>query len=460
MKEISRDRFNVFVGFIRKPEVTDIAKEINWFQNDAGTLFATILFCLTDGDYNCLIFSRDADGRFKPIKIEIDFATADEATAWIEQKFCELEDANVSNLDATLKKKYDLFAVNKKYENRLHYYFEILRDKKSHVAAKTLISEIMPHFIDIDGNFIQQFQTDGFDQRLWELYLFCYFNDELINIDRSHNTPDFLLSKDDVEVALEAVTISRKTLRQDSQTPLDKLPTEEEMAKLLKNDMPVQYGRALINKLGHFVGGKHYWELEHTIGKPLVFAIADFHDDFAMTWSTPALCTYLYGYEYSHYHDKEGKLHVEPIKVDNHEQGGGQNTFPSGFFFQPGAENISAVLHSTSGTLSKFNRMGVQCGFGLPEIRMIRQVFVHNNDPNATVPIVEKYEVGEESNEKWAEGISVYHNPNAIHPLPFDFFPSAAHHIFEDESLKSYLPDRFVYSSQTCTILLKESDNE
>jgi hypothetical protein len=42
----------------------------------------------------------------------------------------------------------------------------------------------------------------------------------------------------------------------------------------------------------------------------------------------------------------------------------GQKVIPSGFFDLPGPENVSAVLFSNSGTISKFNRMGVVAGFG------------------------------------------------------------------------------------------------
>lgn len=32
------------------------------------------------------------------------------------------------------------------------------------------MSEMMRHFVDVDGNFVQQFQTTAFDSRIWELY--------------------------------------------------------------------------------------------------------------------------------------------------------------------------------------------------------------------------------------------------------------------------------------------------
>jgi hypothetical protein len=34
---------------------------------------------------------------------------------------------------------------------------------------------MMHWYEDPDGNFIEQFQTTGFDARLWELYLFAMF---------------------------------------------------------------------------------------------------------------------------------------------------------------------------------------------------------------------------------------------------------------------------------------------
>src|SRR5258708_36614811 len=36
--------------------------------------------------------------------------------------------------------------------------------------ARTLIESMMPYYEDVDGNFVQQFQSSAFDARFWELY--------------------------------------------------------------------------------------------------------------------------------------------------------------------------------------------------------------------------------------------------------------------------------------------------
>ncbi|MFA4839875.1 MAG: glycosaminoglycan attachment protein, partial [Candidatus Neomarinimicrobiota bacterium] len=60
-----------------------------------------------------------------------------------------------------------------------------------------------------------------------------------------------------------------------------------------ENAMPIRFGSPLYSKLQ-----KRYWDLPHVTGHPLVFAIADFHDDQSMLWSSTSLIDYLYGFRY------------------------------------------------------------------------------------------------------------------------------------------------------------------
>jgi hypothetical protein len=64
------------------------------------------------------------------------------------------------------------------------------------------------------------------------------------------------------------------------------------------------------------------------------------------------------------------------------------------------------------------------------------------------------YQVTTESNETWAEGLSMFHNPNAQHPVPEYLFPSVAHHYFDDGQIISRLPEFHPYSSTTMNIIL------
>lgn len=451
MERISRKRFDAYVDFTRNPFIFKVGEEKGWYENKARTLFGVILWDYTDKDYNSVILGRDKNRQIRAIDVKCSFSDITSAEEWINSNAKTLEESGQTFFSQGdgVKNGIDLFApiVDK---SRIHPYFDIVNTKPTHIAAKALISEIAPHFYDVDGNFVEQFQTQGFDSRLWELFLFCYFNEEHLHIDRTHSAPDFMLSNGEIEVGLEAVIVGRKT----SPTPFEKndfLKLKIDIEEETKNSMPIRYGSPLYSKLNYTPKGSglHYWEYPHTSGKPFVIAIADFHEDFSMTWSTTALQTYLYGFRYSNSYDDNGNLIITPEKIEYHEDPNTGKKIPSGFFFQPGAENISAILHTTSGTISKFNRIGKQCGFDENNTIMIRLVAFHNHDKNASKPHFAQYLVTEECEETWGEGISIYHNPNAIHPLPKDFFPTAAQHTLENDMIVSQLPDIYVYSSFT-----------
>src|SRR5699024_6681360 len=95
---------------------------------------------------------------------------------------------------------------------------------------------------------------------------------------------------------------------------------------------------------------------------------------------------------------------------------------PSGFFFQPNTENISAIIFSTCGTISKFNRMGKQADLGSELPILIRIGAFHNHESNAIDPTFRHYQVNQESNETWSEGVIIFHNPNAKYPIDPNLF--------------------------------------
>lgn len=220
-----------------------------------------------------------------------------------------------------------------------------------------------------------------------------------------------------------------------------------------QNDFALNYGSSLFSKLMHVNkdNGFHYWEHEHTKGIPFVFAIADFHEALAMTFSSTSLINYLYGFKHEYNYDQNGNLVITPIKIPYHTKKSGVN-IDSGFFFQKKTENISAILHTASGTLSKFDRIGKQCGFDQHNISMFRVVTKYNNEKNAVKPIEESYHVDENCDEKWSEGISIFHNPNALIPLPIEMFPLATHHVFKDGQIISQNCENHVYSSFTIIV--------
>ncbi|TAN68439.1 glycosaminoglycan attachment protein [Paraclostridium sordellii 8483] len=452
MIDISRKAFDIYVEFIRNPIVFEIAEEVRWYTNEDNTLFGVILFDIIDKDYSAVFLKRDKNKKVKYVDNETSFISISKAEEWINLMEDKVK-RDKMQLESDTKDKIgvDLFnlVVDK---SRIHPYFKAINEMPSHSAAKKLIAEITPHFIDVDGNFVEQFQTAGFNSRLWELYLFCYFHEEGLKINREYDAPDFILSNDNTSVAVEAVIAENKTsyLEIDERRVPEYVDVEEET----KNKLPLIYGSSLYSKLSHKTKDKnlHYWQYEHTKDIPFVIAIADFHDVFAMNISTTALINYLYGLKHSHYYDDNKDLVVVTEKIKSHIKENTGVEIPSGFFFQPEAENISAIIHSASGTISKFDRIGKQCGFDTNNTIMKRIVSVYNPEPNADKPLVFEYFVNEDCEETWGEGISVYHNPTALNPLPKDFFPSATHHFMENGIIVTKNYESHVYSSFTYLI--------
>jgi hypothetical protein len=332
---------------------------------------------------------------------------------------------------------------------RLNQSFDLVRTMPGYSSAKGIIAEAMHHYRDVDGNFIEQFQTTGFDSRLWELYLFAYLSEERLLINRSQNSPDFLVTDGTCTAAIEAVTVQPSQDRQAENISLKEL-TPDKIQELQRHYMPIKFGSPLYSKLK-----KRYWEKEHVVGKPLVLAIADFHAKQSMLWSSTALLNYLYGLHHEFDVSSDGQLIISPTKIDYHELNG--KRIPSGFFFTEDAENVSAVMFSATGTIAKFIRIGKIAGFGEPSIRVYFRGTCYKHDVNAAIPDIFNFEVDELYRESWGTGISVYHNPNAILPLPRDIFPSVAHHYMQPNGqIKSYIPDFQPFSG--LTVMLQPVD--
>lgn len=437
---INKKLFDIYLLFTREPFVRYFSKELEFYSNGNGGLLGFISLDLTDNDYSVCVLSRDNSKQYRAERIQVSIPTIKEAREWIEKT---MSDDTITFHD-NKHKFFDIFAaLNNK--NKLHPNFIHLRDHLGYEAAKRTMSEISYHYKDIDGNFIEQFQSkNGFDSRIWELYLFCFFREQYFSFERAHEAPDYIVEKLTYKIAVEAVIVSRKT-------PVEEYEPQkpEEINEKLRNEMPLLFSNALFDKTK-----KKYWEKEHVKGFPFVIAIADFHDTMSMTWSFSALLEYLYGHTYKHTFDADGKILVDAVKVANYRKANGTE-IPSGFFLQKENENISAVLFSSCATVSKFNRMGKQAGLGNSNSKLIRMGSFHDHTPDADKPKLCVYEVSEDSSETWSEGVVIYHNPNAKHPLDRNVFEDTiAQCFFQDGKLISFFPEIFPYNNLTQNLIL------
>jgi hypothetical protein len=165
---------------------------------------------------------------------------------------------------------------------------------------------------------------------------------------------------------------------------------------------------------------------------------------------------YLYGYDHDWERDQNGRIHIHPRKVETHHWG--DKVIPSGFFELPDAENVSAVLFSSSGTISKFNRLGVLAGFGSGRVHLVREGFAADHDPDATEPRHFRLDVDAATySETWVEGLEVYHNPRARHPIDPLMLPGAAHHrVLADGQLQSLAPEWHPLGSVTFVFVAED----
>ncbi len=441
---ITRHRFNALT-FAKHPGAALMAEEVEWWADNDERVLGTIFIDFEDEEWNCIVLGRDEKALFRYIDGQFSLATPALARNALRALMLQASDSGLAMFEQSdiTSKKTEIFRVANKLIGRTHRNFDILTKDRGHAAARKIIQEIAYAYTDLDGNFVEQFQTTGFHARLWELYLHAYLHESLFISHRRHDRPDYEVEKFSGPLFIECVTVNPNP---DFDPPF--APTTPAQVEELNRDYtPIKFGSPLFSKLQ-----KRYWELPHVTGKPLLIAIHDFHENEAMTWTSPGLSQYLYGLRFRPFFDAKGKLHVMPEAIESHTYKG--KTIPSGFFKQAGAENIAGVLFSSSATLAKFNRMGTLAGFGDPDVVLMRAGTRYDHDPNAAVPKpFFAYVKPGDYEESWGEGLSLYHNPGAIHPVDPRLFPGIAHHYLKDGQQVSMLPEFFPYGSITSIIV-------
>lgn len=332
---------------------------------------------------------------------------------------------------------------------KLHPLFEGLRTSPASEPARWMLDEVYQSFEDADGNFLEQFQTSAFNARFFELYLFAYFSRSGFVVERPKPNPDFLVSRDGIRVAVEATTTNPSTsgVLADEGRKISDLQGIE-LAEYEQHELPIRFGGPLSSKLK-----KRYWDSEHCQGLPFVIAIEAFHDDKSLKLADGALICYLYGTDEIGIWDKGDRFRIERKTVKEHTVG--DKTISSGFFSQPETQHISAVLFTNSGTSGKFSRMGYQHGIGCDVISMTRMGYCWNPRPDVMDPTFFSYNLDDPPFvETWGQGLVVLHNPNALKPLPKNFFVDAVQSHFQGGALRSDISHWHPLSSETLKIFL------
>lgn len=300
----------------------------------------------------------------------------------------------------------------------MHPSFKGVCDSVGHRGARKLMDEMFGLLPNPDKNYIEQFQTTGFDSRVFELALFSYFQNSGYLVERSFEQPDFIVANGKTRVAIEAVTSSPQAdVRFKNTIPYMEKLSFDEIQGRIDNDFPIRIGSALFSKLN-----KRYWELPQCKDIPLVLAIQPFHEAGSLTYTSIGLFSYLFGIRTSSSATDSGDLIFRNERVKTHQVG--EKVIPSNFFSQPLSENISAVMFSNSFTVSKFTRMAYQMGYFQDGLKIQREGFYYPENDQVLIPPMYRYFLDEPNahQETWAESLVIFLNPNARIPLARDFF--------------------------------------
>lgn len=312
----------------------------------------------------------------------------------------------------------------------------LLRERKFR-AARLLLQDAFERMAVRDPGFVKDFQGTEFDTRQFELFTSELLHEAGAEFRLNGDQPDFEVAIAGVEFAIECATANPTKTDQAPKPYRAVNPRDADMADLkdrVANELPTRFGGVLHAKRMKRIKPKNqaYWELPHTVGKPLIFAVQTFHEDGALSFSSSAISTYLYGIEHTPAWDDQGNLIIKQTKAPAHRKPNGE-LIPSGFFDYDGVENIAGVLWSNTGTIPKFQRMAMQGPYPDPMVRAFRVGSAGNPDPNAHAPQSFAYEVGDEGcEETWGEGCVLFHNPNASTPLPHDVLTNVSNAYIDD----------------------------
>lgn len=303
------------------------------------------------------------------------------------------------------------------HPEKLHKNFKVILDP-ARDAERAELQRWAEGFPDRDNKFVQELQTT-FNSSFWELYLNALFTDYGFDFDWSHASPDFHLKHKAGEFIVEATTANAadgkaKEWEKDPTTALESLK-DMEFGPLNKEAM-IRISNALLGKLRAY--RDKYQRLDHVKGKPFVVAIAPFEQpNFQYQYDRPIRAVL-----FDHYVDEDAYLKnpsaypngPEGVSLGFVEKANGASV-PLGIFLDDQWAEISAVVFSCVATWGKVD---VLCRD--PKIKgVVNSTWA--SKPHGR-PVQRTGYRGGEYTETIADGVQVFHNPNARHPLSPEVF--------------------------------------
>lgn len=360
-------------------------------------------------------------------------------------------------------------------EDALHPYFKEVKNEPAYAKTHQIINEWGKGLLGRNGEttkFIKEFQTT-FNSSYWELYLNKAFREFGYEIDYSKASPDFnLIGQDGGKISVEAVTSNPATI------PTLLLEKTEIPDREFLDESTLKLAGKIRDKLHLYLGDgkkKHpYSSLPHVQNNPFVLALSPFDRKLSQSQNNTAINRVLYGLE------PPENIHSPQKTVHNILNRNNKNV-NLGIFTNDNFKEISAIIFSTTGTLGKavalagtaefvkatrLRKMGVvefMAKEGLEKIGKSRlqvsetwDIFSQRDFFGFDVCGHDVHLCGaSEHKESHLDGLQIYHNPFAIHPLSEDDFNSkeVVHYYYnvESETMNMEYSDNAMVSRNTFT---------
>lgn len=270
-------------------------------------------------------------------------------------------------------------------------YTALKQPDRTHLA--NVIREWATGFVDRDGNdkFRKEFQTT-FNSSFWELYLFAIFKKLNINIDLSFNAPDFCFT--DIEMTVEAVISNaaagdthewEKTF--EGVAHADVLTSQAITIERLSN--------SIFSKSEKYIDS--YSQLPQCENKAFVLAVGSYATEDFFQIGDVAMQRLLYD------DDREGSL----VKRNG-------SSIELGIFKSDQFKHISAVAFSSTATMGKTRALSKVKNPAMFQATRIKNLI----EPIRIAQNQDEY------SESLADGLRIFHNPNAAFPIAPETFAS------------------------------------
>lgn len=281
-------------------------------------------------------------------------------------------------------------------EHQFHPNFKSIMMRHA-LGIREVLDNWSDGFIDRDGKFVKEFQTT-FNSSFWELYLFAVLKELKLEVDLTYHAPDFVLK--DRGMVIEAAIASHA---QDDIPEWKKTIagiTSEESFKAFGLSA-IRLSNALMGKLKKYQ--KSYSQLPHVKNKPFVIALGNYsmqdfnlHGDVPLQW-----------------------LLYDVLEMGSLEKNNG-SLVDLGLFRSDRFEEISAVIHSSLATTGKARVLSKTTGDITCHAIRIKNLY----------ELIKIEKNISEYKETLTDGLRLFVNPYARHPIDVDDFVKSDARIF------------------------------